>query len=142
MMNCDFETRSTADLPEVGLYRYATHPTTDVMCMAFAFDAEDVQLIVRSDPLPARVREYVLAGGDVSARNAAFEYAIWNFVCVPRYGWPELKLEQLHCSQASSLAVALPAGLGACARALNLPEQKDEAGKRVMLQLSRPRAYG
>jgi len=29
----DFETRSRCDLPARGVYNYAQHPSTDVLCM-------------------------------------------------------------------------------------------------------------
>ena len=35
MLLIDFETRSHADLRRVGAYRYALHPTTDIICVCF-----------------------------------------------------------------------------------------------------------
>ena len=43
-LSIDFETRSTLDLKDVGVYRYAAEPTTDIWCMAFAFDDEEPEL--------------------------------------------------------------------------------------------------
>ena len=36
ILHRDYETRSTLDLKKVGVWKYATHPTTDVWCCAYA----------------------------------------------------------------------------------------------------------
>ncbi len=45
ILHLDFETRSTLELPDVGLDRYAAHPTTDAWCMAWAFDEDAPQVL-------------------------------------------------------------------------------------------------
>ena len=40
----DFETRSKANLPDVGLDIYANDPTTEVLCIAFGTAPENVQV--------------------------------------------------------------------------------------------------
>ena len=40
VLSIDFETRSTVNLRATGVYPYAEHPTTDIWCLAFAFDEE------------------------------------------------------------------------------------------------------
>ena len=52
----DFETRSHCDLKKHGVYNYAQDGTTEVLCMSYAFDDEDVQTWT-SGPFPQRVRE-------------------------------------------------------------------------------------
>lgn len=96
ILHIDFETYSRADLKAVGLDNYARHPSTGVHCMGFAFDDEPVDLWAwgpRSEI--GRVHTHVRAGGLVYAHNAAFEWALWNFVMVPRFGWPELRIERV-----------------------------------------------
>ena len=39
----DFESRSRCDLRAKGVYNYAQDASTDVLCMSYAFDDEDVQ---------------------------------------------------------------------------------------------------
>src|ERR1700730_14949855 len=52
----DYETRSsTLDVSDVGAWRYATHPETEIQCCAFAVDDEPVKLWVPGDPVPTRV---------------------------------------------------------------------------------------
>ncbi len=74
------------------------------------------------------------------AHNAPFELAIWNHICVPRYGWPPLRPEQTRCTMAMAYAMALPGSLENASAALGLTQQKDMAGHRLMMQMSRPRA--
>lgn len=141
-LSIDFETRSACELRDRGLHNYATDPTTGVHCMAFAFDDEPVQICTGRGTEIGRVFDHVEAGGIVYAHNAAFELAIWNNICVPRYGWPELKPEQVRCTMAMCYAMGLPGALENAAPALGLAQRKDAAGKRVMLQLAKPRAEG
>lgn len=135
---CDFETRSTVDLGKCGADVYARHPSTEVMCMGYAFGDEPAQLWLPGQPLPERVIQHILRGGVVVAHNAPFELVIWLFVCV-KYGWLRLSPEQLVCTMAMSYAMALPGALADVANAVNLSENKDNTGHRVMMQLSQPR---
>jgi hypothetical protein len=41
----DFETRSKANLPDVGLDIYANDPTTEVLCIAFGTNPTDVDAL-------------------------------------------------------------------------------------------------
>lgn len=145
-LHIDFETYSACDLKAAGLDNYATDPTTGVHCMAWAFDDEPVAVIGPSSrwwpQLPDLVSAHVASGGTVVAHNAAFELAIWNNVCVPRFGWPKLKPEQMRCTMAQAYAMSLPGSLDKAAAAAGITEQKDMAGARVMMQLARPKLDG
>lgn len=143
VLHLDFETRSAADLKAVGLDNYARDPSTDVLCMAFAFDDEPVELsaapteyITATECLLTR---HVSTGGLVYAHNAAFELAIWNNVLHKHFGWPELKPEQMRCTMAMAYAMGLPGSLDGAAAALGIEQRKDAKGARVMLQLAKPR---
>lgn len=142
MMSCDFETQSACDLKTAGLHVYAKHPTTDILCMAYAFDNEPVQIWRKGEPLPTAIHDHVVNGGEISGHNVTFEYQIWNTVGVFRYGWPELKLEQLNCTMAMSYAMGLPASLEKSAKALGLNMQKDMEGSKVMLRIALPKPDG
>lgn len=138
ILHLDFETRSKADLKVVGLHRYARDPSTEPWCMAFSFDDEEPVLWRLGEPLPQRVREHVAAGLPVYAHNAPFELEIWNQVCAPRYGWPELKPEQTFCTMAMGYAMGLPGALEDIALALGLRYLKDTQGHAIMLRAARP----
>ncbi len=141
-LHIDFETRSTVDLRAAGAHAYAEHETTDAWCMGWAMGAEPVELWAAGEPCPARVAAHVAAGGVVVAHNASFELAIWNRLMVPRHDWPRLDPAQVRCTMAMAYAMALPGGLDDAAAAVNLEIQKDADGKRLMLQMSRPRIVG
>jgi DNA polymerase len=141
ILHIDFETRSAADLKEVGLDNYARDPSTDVWCMAYSLGDGPIWLAMAGDGfnLMSSVAEYVRGGGTVVAHNAAFELEIWNNVMVPRYGWPELKPEQCECTQALAYAMAIPGSLERAAAAVGIKQQKDMAGHRLMLQMRAPK---
>ena len=139
VLHFDIETFSAADLRKVGVYVYAQHPTTGVWCACYAFDDEEVKVWVRGQPCPQEIIDHVLAELPIFCHNASFERVMWTYVLGPRYGWPVPKLEQFHCTMALASVMALPRALGDAAAALGLDVRKDAAGRRVMLQMCRPR---
>lgn len=139
VLHADFETRSVVDLKARGLDVYAEHASTEPLCLGFAFDDEPVDIWLPGDPLPERIAEHIRSGGLFYAHNAPFEFAIWNRVCAPRLGWPELRLAQMRCTMAMAYAMSLPGKLESLAEALQLDYAKDMKGHRVMMQLSKPR---
>jgi DNA polymerase bacteriophage-type len=136
----DFETRSTLDLGEVGAWKYACDTSTDVWCCAYAVDDGPIQLWLPGDPMPP---ELIEAANNpewiTSAFGDHFERLITRHLMTPRHGWPLIPLERRRCSQSAALALALPAKLKSVADALELEQQKDEHGHRVMMQMAKPR---
>jgi len=139
VVHCDFETYSEVDLRAAGAYAYAEHASTEILCMAWAIGDQAPQLWLPGDPFPPALAERIAAGGHVVAWNAPFERQIWAKVAVPRLGWPPLPDDQLYCAAAMAANMGLPRDLATAARALGLPAQKDAAGHRIMLKLSKPR---
>ena len=45
----DYETRSNASLPKVGVDKYAADPSTEVLCAAYAVDDGPVQSLIPSE---------------------------------------------------------------------------------------------
>lgn len=133
-LHIDFETRSTADLKEVGLDNYARDPSTEVWCMAYAFDDEPVELWTPGQPMPDRVLDHVAGDGIVVGHNVAFELAIWN----AKFD-QSLLPEQCLCTMSMAYAMSLPGSLENAAAAVGLAIGKDMKGHRLMLQMSRPR---
>jgi DNA polymerase len=138
ILHRDFETRSTIDLTEVGAWRYAADPTTDVWCVAYAVDDGPVKLWLPGQPIP---EEFLIAARDpdwiVAAHNDAFETAIEERILVPRYGWPLVPLDRHRCTMAMASASALPAKLKTVAEVLELSARKDDDGSRLMKQMAR-----
>ena len=58
MLYIDFETKSACDLKTAGVYHYAQDASTEVLCMSYAFDDEDVVTWLPMEPFPERVRNY------------------------------------------------------------------------------------
>ena len=139
-LHIDFETRSPVDLKTAGVHAYAEHADTGVWCMGWALGDGPVEMWREGDPCP--VADYVASGGIVVAHNAAFELAIWNGVMARRHGWPALEPEQVRCTMTMAYAMALPGGLDDAAQAVGLEIRKDADGKRLMMQMSRPRIVG
>jgi DNA polymerase len=144
----DFETRSTIDLTEQGLDIYANDSTTEMLCIAYGTNPDDVA--VYNAPKPdsttvfafARFLKHVKDGGKIQAWNAMFEYAIWNCVCVPKYGWPPLKLEQCIDSMAIAAANNVPQSLGDAAIFMDSAHQKDTRGRYLIQKLCKPMKNG
>lgn len=136
----DFETRSLVDIRKLGAFEYANDESTDILCLAFAIDDGPVGLWTPDNFLEIeRLLDAITAGADVEAHNASFERDIWEAILVPRYGFPEIAFEQWSCSMAKAAIYGLPQSLGGLAKALRLPIEKDDVGRRIMLKLTKPR---
>jgi DNA polymerase bacteriophage-type len=135
----DVETRSTVNLEIAGAWRYAADPTTDVLCVGYAVDDGDPQIWTPGDPVP---EAFIAAAADpnwrVVAHNYQFERAITTRILQPRYGWPEIPLDQQICTMTLALASALPGSLDNAALALDLALHKDRDGYKLMRKMSRP----
>jgi DNA polymerase bacteriophage-type len=138
----DFETRSRANLPDVGLDIYANDESTEVLCIAFGTEPYSVICGSPSEPYLKPLLDHVQNGGKIQAWNAMFEYAIWNCVCVPKYGWPKLKLEQCIDSMAIAAANNVPQSLDDAGNFLATDYKKDGIGKKLIQKLSKPNIKG
>jgi DNA polymerase len=139
----DFETRSAIDLTERGLDIYANDPTTEVLCMAYGINPQDVDICNPKDRfLYNPVIAHVEQGGKIAAWNAMFEYAIWNCVCVPKYGWPKLALTQCIDTMAIAAANNIPQSLDDAGVFMNSEHKKDAVGKRLIQKLCKPNNKG
>jgi DNA polymerase len=141
----DFETRSTIDLADQGLDIYANDDTTEVLCIAFGNTSETVKVKSPQNPSTNELwplMQHVSKGGKIQAWNAMFEYAIWNCVCVPKYGWPPLKLEQCIDTMAIAAANNVPQSLGDAAIFMDANQQKDTRGRYLIQKLCKPTRKG
>lgn len=139
----DFETRSAIDLAIHGLDLYANDASTEVLCIAFGTSPENVMVVRPNTPnkgilLDGGLLEHVRQGGKIQAWNVMFEYAIWNCVCVPKYGWPPLKLEQCVDSMAIAAANNIPQNLEDAGQFLDAQYKKDPTGKKLIQKLCKP----
>lgn len=139
-LSIDLETYSELDLTKVGSYVYAQHESTDVWNAAYAFDDEEPKLWRQGDPCPDEIIAHVIEGGPIRGWNVGgFERPMWRHVLGPKFGWPVPDDEQYVDTMVEALAMGLPGALANAAPALKLDVLKDAKGKRVMMQLCKPK---
>jgi DNA polymerase len=130
----DTETRSRCDLRSRGVYNYAQDASTDVLCMSYAFDDEDVRTWLPSEPFPQDVKDHK---GLVYAHNAAFERLIFWYVLQV-----DFKLEQFYCTAAQARANCAPGSLEDVGRFAGATMKKDHRGGQLIRALSIPQSDG
>lgn len=131
---------SKKGLPVVGAPVYATHPSTEVLSLAYNLkDGTGVHLWIPGMAPPADLLAYLAAGGLIEAWNSAFEWWIWNYVCVRLYGWPPLPIAQTRCAAGKARASSWPGKLEIAGSAMPLLVQKDKAGHDLLKFFSVPR---
>ena len=130
----DFETRSKCDLSSRGVYNYAQDGTTDVLCMSYAFDDDEVVTWTPDQPFPDAVRQHT---GQIYAHNAAFERLIFWYVLQCNF-----QLTQFYCTAAQARANCLPGSLEDVGRAISSVMRKDHRGAQLIRALSIPKADG
>lgn len=127
-------------LTVVGAAIYATHPTTEVISLAYNLKGgKGPRRWLPGDPPPQDLLEHVAAGGLVEAWNSSFEWWIWNYVCTKHYGWPPLTIEQTRCAMAKARASGYPGSLDKAGEVMRLTLQKDKAGGALIGKLCGPR---
>ena len=138
----DFETRSRCDLPAKGVYNYAQDASTEVLCLSYAFDDEEVTTWRPGEPFPHRVADAVQYGIRIYAHNAAFERLIWTYVLAPDFNIPTPRLEQFYCTAAQARANCAPGSLEDVGRFASADMKKDYRGAQLIRLLSIPQADG
>jgi DNA polymerase len=136
-ISMDFETYSECDIRKSGAYGYADHPTTEVLCLAWAVNDDAPELWTPDQPPPQRLLALIQAGGaKVWAWNSFFEMCIWNLVLK----WQEIPIEQWADTAALAAAQAYPRALGKCGEALGLDEDaaKSKRGKILIQRCCKP----
>ena len=148
-VHLDFESRSRADIWKTGAYVYATDPSTEIMCLAYAIDNGPVKVIRWTDiqmcELIDPFEELRALAADKKtlfyAHNALFEQLIWSGK-LTSYGLPKLPINRWRCTAAKALAHGLPKALKDVAATLGSREQKDLRGRQVMLKVCKPKNDG
>lgn len=152
-VHLDYETRSLADIRDVGTYRYAEDASTEIFCAAVAvgdwspkiwinpkFEVDDGFSSIKSDLTTEELTAILESADEVWAHNAQFEHAITRYqgikhgIVVPDHKW--------RCTAALCRRAAIPASLEKSAETLGLTEQKDSGGKRLIQKFSIPDSKG
>jgi len=129
----DFESRSECDLPARGPYNYARHPSTQVLCMAYAVDDGDVELWTPDQPFPREILSH-----QIRAHNAAFERLILWYVLCPDLDLPEPALEQFYCTAAQARSNCAPGSLEDVGRFAGASMKKDHKGAALVRKCCLP----
>jgi DNA polymerase len=130
----DFETRSEVSIWDVGAWIYSTHPSTRILCFAFAVDGGKVYL---NDEQKLRQ----LAENDnllFVAHNAFFERVIWKNIMVKRFNYLPIQLRRWRDTMAKGCAFGLPLALNKAADALMIGQKKDMRARQIMKRMSKP----
>jgi DNA polymerase len=146
----DFESRSAVDLSEASYRRYATDPSTDILCVGLkwndrpstCFTPSGGKTTLDGQIQPIEVMEAIRIGCPIVVHNAAFEKRMYFWICHKRWGWPPIPDTQWVDTMASCSYYALPRSLEKAAKALGLEKQKDMQGSRILKQVCKPRAHG
>jgi DNA polymerase bacteriophage-type len=129
----DFESRSECDLPARGPYNYARHPSTQVLCMAYAVDDGEVELWTPDQPFPREILSH-----QIRAHNAAFERLILWYVLCPDLDLPEPALEQFYCTAAQARSNCAPGSLEDVGRFAGASMKKDHKGAALVRKCCLP----
>ena len=133
MIWVDFETRSECDLKVAGVYNYARHPTTEVLCMSYARDNGAVETWTPGQKFPERIWRLPSTNTQVRAHNAAFERLIfWHVLGI------QIPLEQFYCTATQARANCAPGSLEDVARFAGTSMRKDHRGNYLVRQCCVP----
>ena len=137
-LGMDFETHSEADIKSIGARAYIQHPSTRVLCLAYHFvgDTHPPDVWMPGMLVPD-IFQWV-AENDVlfcgwNAMN--FERLAWKYICVPLYGFPELRDDRWVDTMHLAAAANLPRSLDGASVAAGGPK-KDKEGHKIMMELT------
>lgn len=119
-LHLDYESRSYLDINEVGLDRYVTDPSTQVILAAYAFGDGPVSLWEpHVSSMPKDLKD---AFNDPSvtiwAWNSAFERAVTNWLLGIPVGIPRFR-----CAMAQARYLSLPGKLAECSKILGMADE-------------------
>lgn len=136
-INIDIETYCDLDLLEVGVYRYANHPSFEVLMAAYSVDGGPVELVdFMLKTGDAAALYFLINDNDIKhAYNANFErtcLAVHYKTIMPPESW--------RCSMVHAAELGLPPGLGKVGKVVGLPQdkQKDKVGKELIKFFCKP----
>jgi hypothetical protein len=139
----DFETRSRCDLLKHGVAVYAADPSTEIMCIAWGVDPDNISSWRMGQPQPKELFHAVQQADEIHAHNAAFEKYLWAYVAVKRMGWPAIPAHKWRCTAAKAAYNNRPRSLEKAGLSLKVGDaQKDKDGHNLMLKMCKPDRKG
>jgi len=160
ILHLDIETYSEVDLKSVGLYKYAAHPTTEILVGCFALDDNPVHIwlpnasedeanllrphfpdrFIYTGQWPRNLVTFLdQPGCYLSAHNAQFERVVLSGPLGATAGFKAIDPRKCRCTASKAAIAGIPRNLGDAAAALGT-HPKDETGRINMLGMARPRS--
>jgi DNA polymerase bacteriophage-type len=141
-VHLDFETYSACPIRTAGSYRYARHPSTEVLIACYTLPGEDhprTWLPWCEEPPDELVD--LAADPDVVfwAHNAQFERGIWHYVLHLRQDLPDIPPERWRCTAALAASNGLGRSLDTALKQLGTGVAKDPEGARLIKVFCMPR---
>lgn len=139
IFHLDFETYSECDLPKAGASRYARHPSTEVLMLAYGWSTGEIKQWVPAigEPMPDDLKAALTDPSvTLAAWNAPFEMAIFEHTLdmkIPVERWLDV--------MALSYSLSLPGKLEKCGEVVRLGEdqKKMARGKLLVRKFCQPR---
>src|SRR5262249_5294707 len=130
VLHRDYESRGALKLEDVGAWKYAADPRTEVLCCAYAVDDDPMKLWLpgaapRAELFAAVAQQNI--NWEVAANDAQFEIALEHFMLCRLRGFHKVPLSRQRCTMAMALACSLPPKLELAADAVELVHRKDKA---------------
>lgn len=139
----DFETYCELDIRKVGAYRYARHPSCEVLIARYLLPGmagKPREWLPWRDAPPRDLMRWVEKHGGMGAHNAQFERCIWKYVLARQF--PDIPVpedDQWHCTAVQAAACGLPRSLEKALIALGSPVRKDTVGSKLIQVFCKPR---
>lgn len=136
IISIDIETYSSNDLVKSGVFNYVDAPDFEILLFGYAFDYGDVKIVdlKNGESLPYEVRSALMSPNyKKTAYNAQFE-----ITCIQKFFDIKLDISQWSCTAVMASELGLPQSLADVAEVLNLKQQKDTRGKKLIDYFCKP----
>ena len=138
----DFETASALDVRDVGAWRYAEDPSTEVLCLGYQVQGGLRKIWHPGEPTIELLALASDADCTFIAFNCQFEKAIWRSIMIQDFKMPDVPDRRWHDVQAVAAMKVLPQNLEEVCQVLKLQNQKDPEGEKIIRTLNRPNRDG
>lgn len=141
-LHLDFESFSEVELQDVGAYRYAFDPSTEILCAAMALDNEYPAIWYPGirEGITHLYEPYWNALEDPSvliyAHSAQMEMAMCQALLFKTWGIACPNLSRFRCTASLARRAALPGGLDKLSEILDLKNKKDKKGAALIKKFS------
>jgi DNA polymerase len=127
-LHLDYETFSEVNLKQTGAYKYASHPSTEILMAGWALDDGEVALWEpHKDKLPSDLKDAIRDPSVIKkAFNANFERLITRDVLKI-----DTHIESWRCVMVEAYYLSFTGGLGQVLKAVGLPD-KDKRGNQLI----------